>query len=68
MEHYLSAVETLEMPIVRYPVCTLRLFHTFKLALINALVIFKAVSIHKHVLVRTRQAAHIIAQIRKLMF
>lgn len=68
MEHYLSYVETLEMPILWYPVCTISLFHTFKLVLINTHVIFKAVFIPKHMLVRTGQIACIIAQIRKLKF
>lgn len=48
--------------------CTFSLFHTFKLVLINALVVFKGICIHKHMLVRKGKAAHIIAQIRKLKF
>lgn len=66
MEHYLSAIETSEMPIVSYPVCTSSLFHVFKSVQIHALAICKAVFVHKSVLVRTGLAAAIIAQIRVL--
>lgn len=65
MEHYLSAIETSEMPIVSYPVCISHLFHVFKLVQIHALAICKAVFIHKNVLVRMGLAAAMIAQIEE---